>query len=199
MTLFAAGLAVACTQAHAQTIPREAQAYRLTLKREAQQAWGLQAPVATFAAQVHQESRWRTDATSPVGAQGMAQFMPQTAAWWCLRTSDAACQPTNPTWALRALVGYDKFLFERLKAVDDCNRMAFTLSAYNGGLGWVYRDRAQASTKGVDPLVYFDAVEHVNAGRSAAAFTENRHYPRAILHRLTPLYQAANWGRGVCT
>jgi len=44
-------------------------------------AWGLEAPVALFAAQVHQESGWREDARSPVGALGLAQFMPGTAAW----------------------------------------------------------------------------------------------------------------------
>ncbi|MBP6897390.1 MAG: transglycosylase SLT domain-containing protein [Pseudacidovorax sp.] len=71
---------VSCTAA-AQTIPRDAERYQLTLKREAQRTWGLDAPVATFAAQVHQESRWRADARSPVGAQGLAQFMPSTASW----------------------------------------------------------------------------------------------------------------------
>ena len=53
-------------------IPRDAVRHQLTLKREAHQVWGLGAPVATFAAQVHQESRWRTNAASPVGARSLA-------------------------------------------------------------------------------------------------------------------------------
>lgn len=179
-------------------IPRDALRHQLTLKREAMQAWGLGAPVATFAAQVHQESRWRADATSPVGAQGMAQFMPATARWISGIDGQLATGDTrNPTWALRALVVYDKWLWDRIKAVDDCNRMAMTLSAYNGGLGWVYRDQALASGKGLDRQVWWQSVETVNAGRSQAAWTENRHYPRAIIHQHQPLY--ARWGAGVCT
>lgn len=72
------------------------------------------------------------------------------------------------------------------------------LSAYNGGQGWVNRDRKLASAKGADKLAWFDSVERHNAGRSAANFRENRHYPRAILLRWEPMYAAAGWGPGVC-
>lgn len=186
------------TCAHAQGMPRNAARHQLTLKREARQAWGLQAPLATFAGQVHQESRWRPDAASPVGAQGMAQFMPATARWISALDGQLATGDTlNPTWALRAMVVYDKWLSDRIKAVDDCNRMAFTLSAYNGGLGWVYRDQALASSSGLDQLVWWSSAESVNAGRSAANWQENRHYPRAIIFRHQPIYTA--WGQGVCT
>ncbi|WZB64465.1 lytic transglycosylase domain-containing protein [Achromobacter xylosoxidans] len=41
----------------------------------------MDAPVSTFAAQIHQESAWRPGAVSAVGAQGMAQFMPATSSW----------------------------------------------------------------------------------------------------------------------
>lgn len=181
----------------AQQPPRQAQQHRLQLKREAQQAWGLGAPVATFAAQIHQESRWRPDAQSPVGAQGMAQFMPATARWISGLDGQLASGDTlNPTWAMRALVVYDKWLSDRIKAADACNRMAFTLSAYNGGLGWVYRDQALASGKGLDKLAWWDQTETVNAGRHAAAWSENRHYPRAIIRTHQPLYMG--WGPGVC-
>ena len=52
------------------TIPRAAQQYRATLVRAAHATWGLDAPVAVFAAQVHTESWWRNDTVSHVGAQG---------------------------------------------------------------------------------------------------------------------------------
>lgn len=178
-------------------IPRDAVRHQRSLKREAHQVWGLGAPVATFAAQVHQESRWRANAASPVGAQGMAQFMPATARWISGIDGQLATGDTlNPTWALRALVIYDKWLFDRIKAADDCNRMAFTLSAYNGGLGWVYKDQALASSSGLDKLTWWSSAETVNAGRSAANWQENRHYPRAIIFKHQPLYAA--WGLGVC-
>ena len=91
--------------AHAQ-VPAQAARYRAELVRAAHSQWGLDAPVAALAAQVHQESGWRPDAVSHVGARGMAQFMPATATWWCALNGlgAAACQPHNPTWALRALV-----------------------------------------------------------------------------------------------
>lgn len=180
--------------------PHSAARYRAQLTRAAHTQWGLDAPVATFAAQVHQESGWRPEAVSRAGAQGMAQFMPATAAWWCElhRMAPADCQPHNPTWALRALVGYDRWLWQRIGAADDCQRMAMTLAAYNGGLGWIHRDQRLASSKGLDSRQYFGAVDTVNAGRADWAIRENRDYPRRILLQHAPRYQGAGWGRSAC-
>ncbi|RZS86055.1 transglycosylase SLT domain-containing protein [Pigmentiphaga kullae] len=185
--------------AAAADVPRAALAYRDDLVRNARYAWGLNAPVATFAGQIHQESTWRPDAVSAVGAQGLAQFMPATAAWISrLYPALAENRPYNPAWALRALVTYDRWLFDRIRARDDCERMAMALSAYNGGLGWISRDQALASSLGLDPLAWFSSVERVNAGRSAANWRENRAYPDRIIRRHQPLYAAAGWGPGVC-
>lgn len=184
--------------AHAQ-VPATAQQYRADLTRQARMQWGLSAPVPDFAAQIHQESAWRADAVSRVGAQGMAQFMPSTARWWCdlHRLSAAECQPANPTWAIRALVGYDRWLWDRIQAAaTDCDRMAMTLSAYNGGLGWVQRDRALAVRQDLDASRYWGVVETVNAGRAGWAIRENRDYPRRILRTLAPRY--AHWGPSTC-
>lgn len=185
------------SDAHAQQVPQQAKRWRAELTRAAHAQWGLDAPIAALAAQLHQESGWKPEAVSRVGAQGMAQFMPATATWWCERTgmSQSECQPTNPTWAIRALVGYDHWLSQRARAGDARNRHAFTLSAYNGGEGWVQRDQKLASSKGLDPLVWFGSVEIVNAGRSEANWRENRAYPRRIIFDLQPLY--ATWGPGV--
>jgi hypothetical protein len=71
-----------------------------------------------------------------------------------------------------------------------------TLSAYNGGLGWISRDQALASRQGLDPLVWFGSVERVNAGRSAANWRENRAYPQHIIYTHQPRY--ATWGGTVC-
>ena len=80
-----------------------------------------------------------------------------------------------------------------------CEQAAMVLSSYNGGLGWLIRDRKLASAKGADSLAWFGSVERFNAGRSAAAFAENRGYPRLILNRFEPEYIAAGWGSGVCS
>lgn len=177
--------------------PAGARQYQAMLTRNARAIWGLDAPVAVFAAQVQQESGWNANARSPVGAQGIAQFMPSTADWIDDAYPDlGAAQPYNPAWSLRALTQYDKHIFDRVKGSTECDRMAFALSGYNGGQKWVERDQAKAAAAGLDPLRYWGSVETVNGGRNAAAFTENRNYPRRIIRTLQPKY--VTWGRGVC-
>lgn len=178
-------------------VPQAAHKYRGELTRNARLAWGLNAPVATFAAQVHQESGWQSDAVSRVGAQGLAQFMPATASWiGGIFPELAARQPDNPTWALRALTTYDRWLWDRIAAENDCERMAMVLSAYNGGLGWLLKDKALAQASSGIRTRWWGQVERFNAGRSQASFAENRGYPKRIIKTLQPAY--AGWGVGVC-
>lgn len=180
------------------TIPRAAQQHRATLTRAAHATWGLDAPVSVFAAQVHTESWWRNNTVSHVGAQGLAQFMPSTARWLpSVAPETGNPEPFNPGWSLRALCVYDKWLWDRVAGHSDFERMAFTLSAYNGGLGWVNRDRKKARSLGLDDRVWFSSVENVNAGRSKAAFRENRNYPRLILKERQYAYIKAGWGPGI--
>ncbi len=147
---------------------------------------------------MHAESSWRTNVVSPVGAQGLAQFMPKTAHWLPTIAPDTGKPlPFNPTWSLRALVVYDLWLWEHVTALFPCGRVAFMLSAYNGGLSWVQRDKHAAQKKGFNPNIYWEHVEHINAGRNASAFKENRQYPKTILHNLQNLYEQAGWGQGV--
>ena len=177
--------------------PQTALQYRDDVIRNARLEWGMSAPVADFAAQLHQESGWRPDAVSPVGAQGLAQFMPTTADWISqLMPGLNSHEPFNPAWAIRALVSYDRWLWQRVSAASNCERMAMTLSGYNGGLGWVQRDKRLASQQGLNSTRWFGHVATVNAGRSAANWRENRHYPQRILRELAPRY--LTWGGGSC-
>lgn len=178
------------------SIPRNAVRYRSDLVRLARAEWGLDAPVATFAAQVHQESAWKPEAVSRVGARGLAQFMPATASWWCElnKLSPADCQPHNPTWALRSLVGYDKYLFDRTPArYSDRDRMWVALRGYNGGLGhWNAEARATGARE--------PSREQVDAAcgkarRAALHCKENLGYPHRILVELQPRYES--WGPGL--
>lgn len=180
-------------------LPANARKYQRILTGAAHELWGLDAPIAVFGAQVHQESGWNEDARSPVGAIGLAQFMPSTADWIddVYPKELGPAQPSNPTWALRALVRYDKYLWDKVATPSGCDRMAFSLSGYNGGLGWVYKDQKVAKDKGMDPLLYWGVVEKVNAGRNAAAWQENRGYPQRIIKTLQPRY--ASWGPMVCS
>ena len=186
----------------ASDIPRAAERHRAELIRVSRAGWGLEAPVAVFAAQVHTESWWRNGTVSSAGAQGLAQFLPSTAEWLPravpeLEREAGRPAPFNPGWSLRALCVYDKWLWDRVAGHDDFERMAFALSAYNGGLGWVNRDRKKARALGLDDRVWFDSVENVNAGRGRAAFAENRQYPRRILKERQWAYIKAGWGRGI--
>lgn len=196
------GIALSLVVSHARAaevgIPRAAEQHKATLTRAAHAFWGLDAPVSVFAAQVHTESWWKNDTVSSVGAQGLGQFMPSTARWLpsvAPETGEPA--PFNPGWSLRALCAYDRYLWERVGAWSEYERMAFTLSAYNGGLGWLNRDKARARKLGKDDRNWFDHVENVNSGRSAAAFRENRNYPRLILQKRQYAYIKAGWGPGI--
>ena len=177
--------------------PRASLAWRNELIRTAREVWGLNAPVADFAGQLHQESAWQPMVRSPVGAQGMAQFMPATATWISqLYPQLRENKPYNPTWAIRALVQYDQHLWKNISAKNDCQRMAFTLSAYNGGQGWVNRDKKLAASKGLDATIWFGHVEQVNAGRSPSNWRENRRYPKMILYQHAARYLL--WGQASC-
>ncbi|MFN3437811.1 MAG: transglycosylase SLT domain-containing protein [Acidovorax sp.] len=180
--------------AHAQ-VPQAAQQHRALLTRTAHAVWGLDAPVAVFAAQVHQESAWRPDAVSHVGAQGLAQFMPATTRWISsLHPELVAQQPYNPAWALRALVTYDLWLYDRApKRYSPYERMWVALRSYNGGLGhW----QAEAASTGlVQPTLTQVDTACGKARRAAVHCKENLGYPYRILVVLQPRY--LQWGPGL--
>lgn len=184
--------------AQAAGFPPAADQYRRPLTREAQMQWGLSAPVARFAAQVHQESGWRADAKSAYAA-GLAQFTPATADWiaklYPRELGDGA--PYSPAWALRALVTYDRWLYDRVRGATECDRWWFVLRAYNGGLGHVQAEARLAACS-----LHRESVD-VACGRAKRAAThcaENLGYPRRILLTIEPRYLAAGWpGEGVCS
>ncbi len=163
-------------------VPRAALKYRAELTRAVHLVWGLDGPVATMAAQVHQESSWQPDARSPY-AHGLAQFTPATADW--IGGIDPALKDAetgNPVWALRAMARYNRWLFDRVPNKSNaCGRWIDILRAYNGGLGWVQREARTGQPCG--------------AFRSAANCAENHTYPARILLRHQPRY--ASWGPGV--
>ncbi|WP_322521172.1 lytic transglycosylase domain-containing protein [Guyparkeria halophila] len=174
-------------------IPHAAETYQRDLTREANRIWGLGAPVAGFAAQIHAESAWRPDVVSPVGASGLAQFMPATARWICGAYDLPGCETTNPRWAMRALVTYDRHLYDLCHGHTDCDRAWCALRSYNGGLGHYRNEAANAA----DPLDHrtVDAACG-SASRSARHCAENLGYPRRIIYDLQPRYVDAGWGTG---
>ena len=179
----------------AERIPAAMLRYRSEIIRASRVEAGLDAPVATFAGQVEQESGGNPEARSPVGALGLAQFMPATARDLGRTRPDLGpAVPTNPGWALRAMVAYDLAQLRRITANTECDRWIMALLAYNGGLGWVWRDQAKAKAQGLDPGSWA-VVARINAGRAAAAKAENARYGPAIVYRRQPKYLV--WGPGV--
>ncbi len=82
-------------------------------------------PADYFVRQINQESGFNPNATSPMGAEGIAQFMPSTAA-------GLGIDPWNPVQALNAaanvMAGYNS---------KYGGNYAMALAAYNGGSGTV--------------------------------------------------------------
>lgn len=220
-----AGLLLFSDVASAQVrIPQVAVTYRLAIEREAARNFGIHGSehVARLAAQVHQESGFRANAQSPY-AQGLTQFTPATAKWLPqVCPAVGAPDPWDPQWALRAQACYMAWLHDRVGPVawgdmrlsvdapdsgatsrlkpgfvGECSRWNFALRAYNGGEGWLLRERKAAAKLGWNPNRW-EEVDHVRV-RAGWAHKENVHYPRVIMLRLEPAYIAAGWsGKAVC-
>lgn len=165
--------------------------YRATILRETQFRFGIPSPAPVIAAQITQESGWNPLAKSPVGAQGLMQFMPATAEWAAVAGAFGTVDPYNPAWSIRAGVWYDRWLYERVKADTPCDRWHFTLSAYNGGLGYVYKRQKRSQTPGS-----FDTTGVINPGIHPKNQEENQSYSRRILLRHQPAYR--HWGKAIC-
>lgn len=183
------------SQTCAAEVPANALRHRATLVRTAQAEWGLNAPVATFAAQIHQESTWRESITALDDGRGLAQFMDSTAGWLVKRyPALGKADPYNPAWSMRALVRYDRHLFGQVQGATDCERMGAALKSYNAGLGYVLRAQEVSER----PTVWFGVTEHIKTGQSAKNFEYSRLYPHKIIYRHQPHYAAAGFGKGVC-
>lgn len=183
-------------------IPEASVGYRMAVQRAASEYFGLDAPAARIAAQIHQESGWRPKAQSPY-AQGLSQFTPATAKWLPEVCPElGAFDPWDAMQSVRAMACYDAWLHKRQKALpgssfDNCSRWHFTLRAYNGGEGWVMRERRATAAAERDPNRW-DQVQQFRV-RAEWAHRENTDYPRRILLRIEPAYRAAGWpGEAVC-
>jgi hypothetical protein len=203
-------------------IPPAAASYRADLVRSARLVWGLDAPIATLAAQVHQESAWRPDARSPY-AHGLAQFTPDTAIWIAgMDAALAGADTGNPVWALRALARYDQWLYQRVgtrpappglpsRGGDNGSPPAGGSGLLDGlALGRPGGETATANdcARWANTLRAYNGglgyvQKEAKSGKPCAAFRaawackENLAYPQHILVAIEPRYVAAGWGRGL--
>lgn len=107
---------------------------------------------SVLAAQIEAESNWNPKATSPVGAQGISQFMPGTWATWGKDYSgDGQADVTNPADAIGSQADYMCSLAAQVRqklgtGILQGDPLELTLAAYNAGLGNVVK------YKGVPPF-----------------------------------------------
>lgn len=95
------------------------------------------------------ESRFQADATSPVGARGLMQLMPVTAAHLGASPLDL----DNPSASLAYGQRYLNELIARLNG-----NLLELAAAYNAGPGSLSRWLAQRDGKGDDPLLFIESV-----------------------------------------
>ncbi len=181
-------------------VPEASARYRHAVEQAVAEVWGITGSPARLAAQMHAESNWRIGARSPVGAQGMAQFMPATARWIArefparLGTFD----PWDPAQAVLAAAIYDHYLLQRNPGATPCDSWSFALSAYNGGERALRAEQRLAQANDRARTRWQGDVEKQRA-RSMSAWRENRGYVHRILYVLEPLYLRAGWsGEAVC-
>ena len=111
-----------------------------------------------MAAQGYQESRLDQSKVSPVGAIGVMQVMPTTAADPNVGIPDISTEENN----IHAGIRYMRFLHDHYfddPALSELDQILFTFGAYNAGPGNVNKARKLAAEMGLDPNVWFDNVE----------------------------------------
>lgn len=175
--------------------------YRGLLTKSAIQTHGPGAPVAMLAGHIEQESACNPNARSRVGALGLAQFMPATAADMA-KFHPSVCSPANPfdpRWAIQCKDRYLHSLRRSFQDLPTCSSWTFALRSYNGGLGWINRElRLCMTTHPCAGCCYEPEVLALyNAGRSRANFIENTEYVPRILARSTK-YVERGWGDSIC-
>jgi len=105
-----------------------------------------------LASQMYQESRFKPDAKSWAGAQGLLQLMPGTARQVGVR--DAFDPEENVAGAVRYLKWLEEFWDGRIE--DEGERLKFILASYNTGAGHVEDAQRLAAKYGGDPLRWDD-------------------------------------------
>ncbi len=110
----------------------------------------------------------------------------------------------DPEMQLRAMILSEKLLYHRIRfeTASDVDKLAFMLSAYNGGMGGLLLDRRLCRPPGCDDTKWFGNVavnsrkaRHTLTGYRISFYDVNRCYPRYILMDRRPTYAPYLSGR----
>jgi len=138
-----------------------------------------------LAAQGYQESRLDQSVKSQVGAVGIMQVMPSTAAGAPVKIGNIQTEENNIHAGARLM----HFLIEdhfNEPGLDVRNRMLFAIASYNAGPAKITRCRTLAKEMGYDPNQWFNNVEVAAAkkvGRETTQYVANI-YKYYIAYRL---------------
>ncbi len=139
-------------------------------------------------AQGYQESALNQNAVSPVGAIGIMQVLPSTAAGRPLYIKNIRTIDNN----VHAGVKYMRFLIDQYftdPEIDALNQQLLALAAYNCGPGRVAQLRKKAKARGLNPNLWFDNVEIIAAqeiGRETVQYVSN-------IYKFYTSYRALNY------
>jgi membrane-bound lytic murein transglycosylase MltF len=128
-----------------------------------------------LSAQAFQESQLKQQTKSHMGAVGVMQLLPSTAAHPPINMPDIKSAEDN----IHAGVKYMRYLIDQYYAreqMDVLNEQLFALAAYNCGPGNVRKLRRKTMERGLDPNVWFDNVEILAArhiGRETVQYVSN--------------------------
>lgn len=109
-----------------------------------------------LASMIYQESQFKPNVRSWVGAYGLMQMMPHTFELYGIDTT------ATPKKQIIAGSKYLKHLDEQLpeEITNKNERIKFTLASYNSGIGHILDARRLAIKYGKDPNVWTDNVDH---------------------------------------
>jgi membrane-bound lytic murein transglycosylase MltF len=136
-----------------------------------------------MAAQGYQESRLDQNAKSKVGAIGIMQVMPQTGKQ--LKVGDIKQLEPN----IHAGVKYIRWMEDQYfkdDPMDDLNKALMSFAAYNAGPGRIRQLRQEATSRGLNPNVWFGNVERIASeriGRETVQYVSNI-YKYYVAYRL---------------
>ena len=117
--------------------------------------------LASFA---FQESGFDQDARSHVGAVGVMQILPSTAADRRVNIGEIHVLENNVHAGTKYLSVLRDHYFSS-ESLDEAERMLFTMAGYNAGPNRINRLRRVAAARGLDPDVWFNNVELVVAAQ----------------------------------
>lgn len=146
-----------------------------------------------LAAQGFQESRLKQSTHSPMGAVGVMQLLPKTAADPKIAVNGIE---TNPERNIEAGTKYLRLLTDTYlndPDLDQKNKTLIAFAAYNAGPGNLQRFRKWAKDSGLDPNIWFNNVEAGAArivGQETVTYVSNI-YKYYVAYRLLTERQAA--------